>query len=175
MKFYLFILLIFSFEQILAEEAKSWDFQAGLSVFDEGDDRFISAYNLHFAYTGYSLRYFYTNKEFGPVFQETHLLAVSKDFFFEKIPWVSLRLGLSPLMEKTSIKFDSTEDASYNRKDTRLNLGTFFGLFSEYTIYRKLKVQISWESALFPAGVLGGFLLATGRKQILSLSLGAQL
>lgn len=139
---------------------------------EEGDDRFRGGVNLHLGFNSYSARYFYFMRSFGPVEENTHLLALSQSFPIPGTKFLWGRLGFAPLLEMTKLKYSKNEDQTFNKNEAQFNLGFLLGIFAKFAESGPVTFQIAWESALYPAGLTGGILLATGRKQLISLNMG---
>lgn len=142
---------------------------------EEGDDRFRGGLNLHLGFNSYSARYYYFMRSFGPVKESTHVLALSRSFPIPGMKFLWGRLGFAPLLETTKLSYSKQEDQAFDTKEAQTNLGFLLGVFMQVTNSGPLSFQIAWESALYPAGLTGGILLATGRKQLFTLSAGMQL
>lgn len=155
--------------------AQDWSLQAGISALEEGDDRYRPGILLHAGYLEYSARYSYFEQSFGPVRQRTHILNVTRSFSIPEFDIVAIRLGLSPLLEHTRIQFPFEKDESFNRNEFAWNLGACLGVFWELKESNGFRIQAAWDISLYPAGFLGGILLATGRKQLISISAGMAL
>ena len=85
---------------------------------------------------------------------------------------LSGRIGIAPLLETTNLSFDTEADQAFNRDEHEWDFGVLFGVFWEYPSSSLVKLRLSWDAALYPAGINGGLFLATGRKNLLSLSVG---
>ena len=60
----------------------------------------------------------------------------------------------------------------FNQTDQKFNLGLYLGVSWKNTFWKHWYVNVSCDSAIFPAGLVGGLLLATGRKQLISVAMG---
>ena len=64
--------------------------------------------------------------------------------------------------------------APVNRSEENYNIGGVFGVSAGLPkIAEPLYLSVSWDSHLFPAGVNGGLLLSTARKQSIMFNMGA--
>ncbi len=104
----------------------------------------------------------------------TQVFALSRSFQIPGIEFMALsgRVGIAPLLEKTSLSFDKEADQTFNRDEKEWDFGVLFGIFWEYPSSNLVKLRLGWDAALYPAGINGGVLLATGRKNLLSISVG---
>lgn len=170
----LFVFITLSRATAYAQE-QTFDLQLGLSALEEGDDRYRPGFHIHFGWNAYSLRYFFFQQSFGPVRQRTHLLTGSRSFPIPGFEILSARFGLATLLENTRIRYASDIDQRFDRDQNPFNLGFLLGICWEYKNNGPLRLQAAWETALYPAGLIGGLLLSTGRKQMLSFSAGVAL
>jgi hypothetical protein len=141
-----------------------------IAAVDETDGNLKPALGVKMLVGSHNFSIWGWGRNFGPVEERSLLVSWGKVWtpFTTKI--VSAMAGLSGLSETTRLKFkDYPQD---NQDDTFYNGGIFFGLRCAYN-FGPVIVDSTWESTLLPAGVTGGILLAMGRKQILSLGVGA--
>lgn len=151
--------------------------EAGVSAIEEGDDRYRGGLHVALGLGAYSADMYYFSLKFGKVKTTTQVFALSRSFQIPGIEFMALsgRVGLAPLLETTNLNFDSEADQFFNRDEHQWNFGVLFGVFWEYPNSSLVRLRLAWDAALYPAGINGGILLATGRKHLLSLSVGLAL
>jgi hypothetical protein len=144
-----------------------------VAAVSESDDILKPAIGLKGYFDGgFGVTFWGWGRDFGPVQERTMLLTVGK--YWSPFSFKNLMVGggLTALSETTRLVYkDAKED---NQNDTFYNGGGFFALRYSYSL-SGLILDASWESGIFPAGFSGGLLLATGRKQVISLGIGAAL
>ena len=143
-----------------------------IAAVDESDDILKPGIGLKTYFNGFGGSVWGWGRDYGPVQQRSVLLTLGKywaPFSFKNLTFGG---GVSVLSETTRLIFKDAKDE--NHEDTFYNGGGFLGLRYSYSL-SKMVVDASWESGVFPAGIGGGLFLATGRKQIVSIGLGAML
>lgn len=143
---------------------------------EEGDDRIRPAAALHLGLNeDFSGNAYYYGREFGPVKEETILLNFVKSWQVFKSQFLSAHFGPCVMDEKTSIHFESA-DSEEDRAEDNLNAGAVYGIaWSLPKNQGPLYLAVSWDSHIFAAGINGGLLLSSGRKQAISLVGGMKL
>lgn len=156
-------------------KAYSAELSVGMSAMEEGDDRqrLGTSFSLELSNSYYS-KIFYFQRNFGPVSEKLGLISISKKFKLFNSRYLSAGVGANVLVEDQSITYTKAVDQAYNLSETQYNLGAFTGIYFKHAITSKYSYGVSWESALYPAG-LGGILLSTARKQFISLDIGVRL
>ena len=147
---------------------------SGVALMEEGDDRWRRGVNLSLRVRDYRVKGFLFRREFGPVKEQSILISAVR---FYKLPYLgahALSVGAVALEEATLVRYDSFTERSYDKDERRRNFGLSTGLHWGFDSGKHIKYRFDWESALFPAGLFPGLLLATGRKQTLSFTLGYQ-
>lgn len=144
-----------------------------LAAVGESDDILKPAIGLKSYFkNSFGVSFWGWGRDFGPVEERSMLLTVGK--YWTPFSFKSLMVGggLTVLSETTRLVYKDAKEE--NQEDTFYNGGGFFGLRYSYDLSGVI-LDASWESGIFPAGLNGGILLATGRKQIVSLGIGATL
>ncbi len=160
---------------LFSQPALAMHLQAGLALMDEGDDRIRGGLQVQAGMDPWVGRFYYFERSFGPVTQRTQLLALAYSIGFPGLPMLSVELGTAPLLESTTLAYSSAVDQGFARNENQFNLGFFCGVYWRYQDKGPLNFQISWDSALYPAGLTGGLFLATGRKEFLTFAIGVNL
>jgi len=168
----LMILSLLFFAIIISGHGRAIELAPAFGAVDESDDNLKPVIGLKSVLGAYSASLWYWGRKFGPVRESSFLVTGSK--YFHPFRWKPVRteVGLAGLSETTSLTY--TELKNENASETFLNLGVYFGVSSSMQM-GLVDLSVSWQSALFPAGLSGGIFLATGRKQVLSLSAGVDL
>lgn len=148
---------------------------AGLGLLDEGDDRHRFGLVAHSEFKNYGARIGYFNRSFGPVFEDLFLLSLFKSFDIYKDYNLIGRLGLATQFKVLKLRYKTEADKSFDDKEERFNAGAMFGASWQIINKKYLYCELSWDSLLYPAGVVGGILFSTGVHNIIGLSLGVKL
>lgn len=151
---------------------------------EEGDNRFRPAAGIEFvAPSGLLGTIMAYGRQFGPVTEQTVILAGGQplDLFggktFQGI------VGISVVSETTTIKATTTVNATPNttsnttgatQKDQSTNIGALFGIRGQIYSIKGITFAGSWESHVYPPGI-SVIALSTGRKQMLTLNAGVSL
>lgn len=166
---------------ILSWPAWGFELAAGFALIEQGDDRGRPGLAVHGAFNEFYLgRGYYYGRDFGPIREDTYLLAFSRRFGLFKSNYISGHVGACAMNERITLRFraeDSTDaGAGRNRSEDNYNVGGVFGITAALPKSASpLYAGISWDSHVFPAGLNGGLFLASGRKQAVSIYLGAAL
>lgn len=163
-----FLLILSASEKALAYQ----DIALGFAAVEEGDDRQRPALQLYstLGKDGYVTGTYYGRK-FAQVEEKTYLVNLgARSSIFGSNQFYAC-LGGSALLEQTVVKPFGNETHRYN--DNAYNFGVAFGLQYEQT-WQRFFLRGAWESSLYLAGE-AGILLATARKQALSITAGTRL
>lgn len=148
----------------------------GLSTVEEGDDGQRPAVLVGGYYDTYYFRAFYFGRTFGPVRERNLTLNINRTFAFSPLANVYWSVGGALVRDSTLIQFEREDLAEINKKEINYNLGASLGVYwqvpQNYIPTNKIKLRLCWESSVFPAGIVGGLFLSTGRRQFLSLEVG---
>jgi hypothetical protein len=166
------VLLLLSGFTAVSSTSRAIELGGGLSVVEEGDDRFRPALSLYGSNSFYFARAFYYGRSFGPVTENTILISVSRKMGLFRSKQFYAGLGFSLIQETTTVAYEASEDQGYNISDSKVNGGLFAGIYWQPLVGGNLTFNLGWESSLFPAGIGGGLFLSTGRKQNISSFVG---
>lgn len=164
----LFVLLLFS------ANARAFEATGGLSVLEEGDDRYRRGINLGLEFRNVMGTVYYFTRSFGPVIEQEYLVTAGYYFGIPYFRSLFYGVGLSGTSERITIRYSKAAEKAFNVDDTHYNFGVFLGLKWKYPFGKRYDFIASWDAAVFPAG-LQVILLSTGRKQIFSVGIGARL
>lgn len=145
----------------------------GLMALEEGDDRYRPGIMVQLSNGAFDTRIYYSSREFGPVFESSGLWSITGGFPVPISSWLFAHTGIAILQENTRIAY-TLNDSSFDKSDTRYNLGMALGLRLKNQLTKDIHFEAGWDAFLFPAGVTGGILLSTGRKQIFYLGSGVR-
>lgn len=163
-----FLLILPAWEKALAYQ----DIAIGLAAVEEGDDRQRPALQLYstLGKDGYVTATYY-GRQFAQVEEKTYLvnLGVRSSLFGSNQFYACL--GGSALLEQTVVKPFGTE--LRKQDDNAYNFGVAFGVQYEHA-WQRFFFRGAWESSLYLAGE-AGILLATARKQAVSITVGTRL
>ncbi|MBP9707737.1 MAG: hypothetical protein KBD78_08830 [Oligoflexales bacterium] len=141
---------------------------SGLAAVEQGDDRQRPSAYLHIGFSDfYFSRFYIYGQDFGPVKERTYNLAFYRRFGVFKSHYLQAAYGVSALMESNSINNPENAGANSDSTENNFNLGASLGVYFVYPVKRML-FQLGWDSHLYLAGLEGGILLSTARKQYLS-------
>ena len=143
-----------------------------IAAVDESDDILKPGIGLKSYFNGFGVNIWGWGRDYGPVQQRSMLLTLGKYWSPYSFKSLTFGGGISVLSETTRLIYKDAQEE--NHEDTFYNGGGFLGLRYSYNP-SKVVIDASWESGVFPAGIGGGLFLATGRKQIVSIGLGAML
>ncbi len=148
----------------------------GITALDQGDDRTVPALSLKVApnqdFIGYT---HYHGVTLGPAHLDLLLVSGARRFNVFRSGFLTAQLGASVLLERVVIQYDSSADADHNDSDLSGNIGGNFGIaINMFPASKLMDLSLSWDSHVFPAGI-GGIFLANGRKQTITLTMGAHL
>lgn len=168
----LFALLITIFAGSSTALWARWQVGVGLTLLEEGDDRMRRGLWTNIEKDDRYAKLYYSYRSFGPVEEETYLLALDQSYPLPYLRRVFFHVGGALLSEKTRIYYsDLAPSSSAQRSDTRYNIGLTTGLQMRFRLSRYYNLKVAWETALFPAGLFAGLFLASGRKQFISIGL----
>ncbi len=162
----------------MASPVQAWELRAGLGAMEEGDDRLRSSFLLHAEKGSFASQMIYAHRSFSSVVENTFLLSFDKYILIPSSLFsnrLSVLVGAGVLREDSQISYKKEEDKAYNLFEKRYNFGLHTGISWKYVGSGPLHFAITWQSALFPAGALGGILLVTGRKQFMTIESGIEL
>ena len=158
------------------------DFSAKMAALGQGDDRFFPAFAAGFGYESLNGQLLYSRIAFKPVELSTYLLTITYRRALSKFKNLSIDTGFALLLESARINpsgfaptVPTTNKSDAGKTDTEGNLGGVFALTYRRSLGARLYLEGSWQNSLFGAGLEGMILLVTGRKQVISLALGADL
>lgn len=160
---------------IAAPEAQAFEVAAGFGAVEEGDDRIRPGLGLHMGFNDfYAARIHFYGREFGPVREETYIASFQRRWGLFKSNTVTAGFGMAVMDERTKLTFEDDAEAESETEDN-YNVGAVMGIsWSLPKTSSPLFASVSWDSHIFPAG-MGGLLLSTGRKQTITLLIGAQI
>jgi hypothetical protein len=160
-----------------AMPAYGFEAAAGFAAVEEGDDRVRPGAALHLGINDfYRGRVYYYGREFGPVTEKTYLVSFSRRWGLFRSNAFQASLGMAAMNESITLEFDG-EDAVEDEDENNYNLGAAFGVSWALPVKATAPfyMSASWDSHVFPAGLDGGILLSSGRKQTISVILGMAL
>ncbi len=158
---------------LVASTAAAVEAGAGLALVEQGDDRTSPGAVLHVGLNkDWAGRFYYYGETFGPVRQDTFILSGYRRWPLFKTNFLTANLGAVVMDEKTALTFDGAA-SSENETENNFNAGMTFGISAAWP-KGPVYAAASWESHIFPAGLLGGLTLSSGRKQFLSLAVGVE-
>lgn len=164
------LLLVTTSLVFIPERLFAFDISAGAGALEEGDDRVRPAAIVHMSFpNNYLSRAYIWGRSFGPVTETDGILSVGKRYDIFGSKSFGSVVGVSAMVEKTSVKYDEypQESSTY----TSTNVGLLLGLHYDLIASKRLKLAASWEAHVFPAGS-AIIVLVTARKQILGLTAG---
>ena len=103
------------------------------------------------------------------------VLSFFKSFDIHKNYNLIGRFGLATQFKSLKLRYNSEADKVFDDKEGRFNAGAMFGASWQIINKKYLYCELSWDSLLYPAGLIGGLLLSTGVHNIIGLSLGVNL
>jgi hypothetical protein len=165
------VLVLFAASPVFAPApAQAIELGAGFAAVEEGDDRIRPAAALHLGLNNdWAGNAYYYGREFGPVKEETFLLNFVKNWSIFKSKFLAAHFGPCAMNEKTTLTFDD-EFKDENRSENNFNAGAVYGIsWSLPKSQGPLFLSVSWDSHIFAAGLNGGLLLSSGRKQTIAL------
>lgn len=166
---------------MIACQAVAYELAAGFALVEEGDDRVRPGLAVHAALNDmYLARGYYYGREFGPVREETYIIAAGRRFGIFKNNFFIANVGACVMNERITLKFDAGDatpsGVGQNRGEDNYNIGGVFGV--ALTLPKGLSpiyTSLTWDSHIFPAGLNGGMFLSSGRKQTIAIQLGVAL
>ena len=110
-------------------------------------------------------------RDYSSIEERSHMLSLVYKPQLTRMPGgFSLAFGLSLLNEFTRYEPELAEKRQFNST----NLGFFTGIHWNWHFSEKFLANISWDAALYPAG-LASIYLVTSRKQFITAGLGVSL
>lgn len=156
-------------------DAKIWaaEYTIGISAIEEGDDRLRPAARLQLeAVDWLSLKLEAFGRDHGPFQERYYLISAAYPFrVFENLP-IKHAVGLVGSQKIMSFQ-GITDSSTASREEQGRNFGIYLGVCWQL-FWQHMLFQIAWDSHIFPAGI-NSILLATGRIQSLSVSMGLRL
>jgi len=162
---------------LLADPAQAFELGLGYGAVEQGDDRLEPAVVLHAAIDSYVLNIYYYGREFGPVRQDNVIVGAAYRWSIFGSSGLSANLGVSLIEEHIRIKYSDTTYAQKNNVEDNFNVGVNFGVAWAFVpkFLSPFWGQVAWDSHIYAAGVEGGILLSSGRKQAITLAVGVEL
>ena len=125
---------------------------------------------LEFNESYFALWDFY-GRDYNSIQERNHMLSFAyRPKLTAMANGLSLLFGLSFLDEYTKYKPDVAQEREFNST----NFGFFTGIHWDWFFSEKIKLSISWDAALFPAGIATIYLV-TSRKQFITAGIGVNL
>ncbi len=162
-------------EILLTQTLLCFNLEPGVALSEEGDDRLYKTIVLHIEHQEIASRTFLYGYKFGSARGITLLTSLAKAFPLLSYENLRFSIGGAFLSETTQLTYSKEEDRRFNKSETGYNLGFFTGIYWQSVSDSWLSYRFGWEMALFPAGIIGGLFLATGRKQFFSFSVGMKI
>lgn len=162
---------------LLADPAQAFELGLGYGAVEQGDDRLEPAVDVHAAIDSYVLNIYYYGREFGPVRQDNVIVGAAYRWPIYGSSGLSANLGVSLIEEHIRIKYSDTAYAQNNNVEDNFNVGVNFGVAWAFMpkFLSPFWGQVAWDSHIYAAGVEGGILLSSGRKQVITLAVGVEL
>lgn len=173
---YIRVLVLFGASPALwATPSDAIELAAGFAAMEEGDDRIRPAATVHAGFPrDFDGNLYYYGREYGPVKEQTILVNFVKSWSVFNSNVLAAHFGPCLMDEKTDIAFDGA-DSDENRSENNFNAGAVYGIQASLPKSGPLYLAVSWDSHIFAAGINGGLLLSSGRKQAISLVGGVTL
>ena len=165
-------LLILTFF-ICSARLLAYDASIGPAILEEGDDRLKPAAYVSFSAKDFGVHLFYNKNTYSPVHIQNTMIAITRPLPIVLYDQIHIDLGGTALYESVTINYQG-EKPSFQKEQGNFNLGLFLSFSATYDL-DPFSLRIGWQSGIFPAGLTGGILLASGRKQYISFSLGLKL
>ena len=157
---------------IRARPAPALELAAGGGLVEQGDDVVRPAAKIHLGFTDHVfMEAVVFGRTFGPVTERSTLLGLAGRAALFGGTGLLGRFGLTVLDEYTAIERTDPDRAVL--AEHSYNAGLLLGVSRSFHP-GPLRIDLAWDSRLYPAGV-SSLLLVTGRKQVISLTLGADL
>ncbi len=143
-------------------------FTLALGAIEEGDERYRPEWIARSLINGtlYTELHYYGRIQ-GRVRQSTQMLTAAYNYPMLGSKYIAARFGAALTRDEAVIRSSDPEVAT--RRNDAYNLGAYVGLGVMSTT--RLAISFDWNNAQFLAGS-SGILLATARKQSLSLGVG---
>ncbi len=143
-------------------------FSLALGAVEEGDERYRPEWIARSLINGhYYTELHYYGRIQGRVRQATQMLTFAYNYPMFGSKYIAARAGVALSRDEAVIR--SSDPDTPTRSHEAYNLGAYFGL--GVMSNTRLAVSFDWNNAQFLAGS-AGILLATARKQSLSLGVG---
>ncbi len=171
-----YLRLLVAIGLLASRQVRAIEAGIGASMLDQGDDRLVPALSVKYApakeWVGYA---HYHGVNFGPAHMDVFIASGARRFNLDKSGYFSTHFGASLLFEQVVLDYDEPGDKSYNDTDRSGNIGGNFGVAVGLPPGSSpVDCSVTWDSHVFPAG-FGGLFLANGRKQTITITLGANL
>ena len=159
--------------------ARSGTYEAsvGFAAIEEGDDRIRPGLTFHLGLAPhYYTRLHLWGRDHGPIEERGYLFGGGRRFELFGSDLLQAQVGVTLMYQGIDVDYAPGPGASSEeRSEGNFNIGPAFGIGMMWLDVQPLYLAVHWEGHLFPAGLDGGILLATGRKQVLSLTVGLTL
>lgn len=168
--------LALSCKALTPSRALALELGIGTATVEEGDDRLRPAALIHAGFTPeIAGRAYVYGRNYGPVRETTIITTVARRWSLFKSNTLTAACGLALMDEQTKLSFSDPADKAANDKtENSYNAGLTYGIaWSLPKGSGPFYFSASWDSAIFPAGLQGMIFLSTGRKQTLSIIMGA--
>jgi hypothetical protein len=143
-------------------------FSLALGAIEEGDERYRPEWIARSLINdSFYTELHYYGRIHGRVRQATQMLTFAYNYPMLKSKYIAARFGVALSRDEAVIR--SADPEVPTRRNEAYNFGAYFGLGVMST--SKLAISFDWNNAQFLAGS-SGILLATARKQSLSLGVG---
>jgi hypothetical protein len=143
-------------------------FSLALGAIEEGDERYRPEWIARSLINGrYYTEFHYYGRIQGRARQSTQMLTFAYNYTMLGSKYIFARAGLAISRDEAVIR--SSDPDIPTRRNEAYNFGAYMGL--GVMSNTRLSVSLDWNNAQFLAGS-AGILLATARKQSLSLGLG---
>ncbi len=168
-----FLSLCFLSTPLRAESERQLRLSLGLAALEEGDDRQRPALGLSADFKDlYTANAYYWGRDQGPFHERNVLVSAMRSFVLAEKLHLTGALGVGFLWETLKLTYsDAPQD---NDQELNYNLGLAVRFAWQYDIGPSF-VFLHWDSYIFPAGINGGLLLSTGRKQLIKAGIGVSI
>lgn len=154
---------------VLSYQAYALSTSYGVAIVEEGDNTLNTGHSLRILHDDVQLSMFYYNDFFGPVSMHSAVVGANKQFQLGSMP-IFAGIGAGILVDYIAI-----ETATFTKHEVEYHAGVFPGLYWRGKWTDRIVWELGWESGLFPAGIVGGIFLATGRRHFLTFAVGVKL
>ena len=162
---------------VAVAQTSTYEASVGFAAIEEGDDRIRPGLTFHFGLAPlYYSRLHLWGRDHGPIEERAYLLSGGRRFSLFDSDLLQAQVGATLMYQGVVVNYDSRQEtAADERSEGDFNIGPALGIGVVWPDVDPLYLAVHWEGHLFPAGLDGGILLATGRKQVLSLTVGMTL